>query len=103
LRPVFEAYLVLADALVDVDFRRDALKDELVAAALALGTQYRLQRTIRSAEAVSTVLFHNAMHLAGNRELLSGGDLATLQAREEFASDLGAVVELLGEVERLRA
>jgi len=103
LRPVFEAYLVLAEALVDVDFRRDAPKDELVAAALALGTQYRLQRTIRSPEAVSTVLFNNAMGLARNRGLLTGGDLATLHAREEFATDLGAVVELLGEVERLRA
>jgi len=103
LRPVFEAYLVLADALVDVDFRRDAPKDELVAAALALGTQYRLQRAIRSPEAVSTVLFNNAMGLAKNRELLTGGDLTTLQAREEFATDLAAVVQLLGEVEQLRA
>jgi len=103
LRPVFEAYLVLADALVDVDFRRDAPKDEPVAAALALGTQYRLQRAIRSPEAVSTVLFNNAMGLAKNRELLTGGDLTTLQAREEFATDLAAVVQLLGEVEQLRA
>ncbi len=103
LRPVFEAYLVLADALVDVDFRRDADKDALLAAALALGAQYRAQRAIRSPEAVSTVLFDDALRLAGNRELLLGGDLSRLEEREAFAADLHGMVELVREVEQLRA
>jgi glycerol-3-phosphate O-acyltransferase len=102
LRPVFEAYLVLADALVDVDFRRDADEDRLIDAALALGAQYRAQRAIRSPEAVSTVLFKNAMRLAANRDLLSGGDLSRLEEREAFAADLGSMVGLVGDVERLR-
>jgi len=102
LRPVFEAYLVLADALVDVDFRRDADKDSLVTAALALGAQYRAQGAIKSPEAVSTALFNNAMRLASNRDLVVGGDLTRLHAREAFASDLREVVRLVGEAEELR-
>ena len=102
LRPVFEAYLVLADALVDVDFRRDADEDSLVTAALALGTQYRAQRAIQSPEAVSTVLFDNAMRLARNQGLIAGGDLSTLSARETFAIELRQMVELVVEVEQLR-
>ncbi|MCH7585734.1 MAG: glycerol-3-phosphate 1-O-acyltransferase [Acidobacteria bacterium] len=102
LRPVFEAYLVLADALVDVDFRRDADEAKLIEAALALGAQYRAQRAIRSPEAVSTVLFKNAVRLAANRDLLLGGDLSRLEEREAFASDLHRMVELVGDVERLR-
>jgi glycerol-3-phosphate O-acyltransferase len=100
LRPILEAYRVLADALVDVDFRRDANPDALVEAALALGNQYRLQRIIRSPEAVSTVLFGNAIHLAGNRDLMDGSQsLDRFQERQAFADELGSVLGLLGDIE----
>ena len=102
LRPVFEAYLVLADALVDFDFRRDVDKDALVAAALALGAQYRAQRVIRSPEAVSNVLFRNAMRLADNRGLVTGGDISILHARKEFSVGLHKMVRLVSEAEELR-
>ncbi len=102
LRPVFEAYLVLADALVDFDFRRDVYKDALVAAALALGAQYRAQRVIRSPEAVSNVLFRNAMRLADNRGLVTGGDISILHARKEFSVGLHKMVRLVSEAEELR-
>ncbi|MEE9297528.1 MAG: glycerol-3-phosphate 1-O-acyltransferase [Acidimicrobiia bacterium] len=102
LRPVFEAYLVLADALVDVDFRRDAEPGELEKAALALGAQYRAQRRIRSPEAVSTVLFRNATGLAKNRGLLAGGEVGRLAERESLAAEVRGVVALVEEVERLR-
>ncbi len=103
LRPVFEAYMVLADALVDFDFRRDVAADELVEAALALGAQYGAQRRIRSPEAVSTVLFHNAVGLARNRGLLTGGNLDRLAAREAFAAEVAGVLALVERVEEIRS
>ena len=41
LRPVFESYLLVADALVARDFRVDADIKRLVAETLALGGQYQ--------------------------------------------------------------
>lgn len=92
LRPIFEAYLVVADALVDADFRRDADPKKLVRSCLALGEQYRAQRRIRSAEAVSTVLFESAIRLVGNRGLLAGGTAERLREREAFAEEIGGVL-----------
>jgi glycerol-3-phosphate O-acyltransferase len=103
LRPVLEAYRVLADALVDVDFRRDADHDRLVEAALALGNQYRLQHTIHSPEAVSAVLFGNAIKLAGNRGLLDGShDLVRFHERVSLADELSATLTLVADSEGLR-
>ena len=96
LRPIFEAYLVVADALVVGDFRRDADPKELTKASLALGEQYRAQRRIRSAEAVSTVLFESAIRLVGNRGLLAGGTAERLREREAFAEEIRG---LLGGIE----
>ena len=98
LRPIFEAYLVVADALVAADFRRDADPKELSKASLALGEQYRAQRRIRGAEAVSTVLFDGAIRLAANRGLLGGGDVERLRERERFAAEIREVVETIGRV-----
>jgi glycerol-3-phosphate O-acyltransferase len=102
LRPVLEAYLVLADALVDIDFRRDADKKELTDTALAIGRQYAAQRTIASPEAVSTVLFDNAIALAANRGLMEGGPLERLTEREGFARELREMLDLIDRVEDLR-
>jgi len=94
LRPILEAYLVLAEALVDVDPRRDANEDELVEAALGLGAQYAAQRRISSPEAVSTVLFGNALRLARNRGLLEGGDgTVRLVERQAFAEELRTLLQ----------
>lgn len=103
LRPIFEAYWILADALVDVDPRRDAGKDELIAAALALGNQYRMQQIIDSVEAVSTVLFNNATHLARNRGLMSGGDISRLDERTAFSTEIRSLVESIGAIEEMRS
>ncbi|OFW65918.1 MAG: hypothetical protein A2Z12_08020 [Actinobacteria bacterium RBG_16_68_21] len=98
LLPILEAYLVVADALVTADFRRDVDTKELSAISLALGEQYRAQRRIRSAEAVSTVLFEGAIRLAANRGLLTGGDVARLREREAFAAEIRAAVEMVDRV-----
>ena len=78
------------------DFRRDADPKELTKASLALGEQYRAQRRIRSAEAVSTVLFESAIRLVGNRGLLAGGTAERLREREAFAEEIRG---LLGGIE----
>jgi glycerol-3-phosphate O-acyltransferase len=102
LQPILEAYLVLADALVDVDFRRDAVPGELTERALAIGRQYTAQREIASPEAVSTVLFDNAMGLARNRGLLAGGELDRLEQREAFAAEMREMLQLVELVEAVR-
>ena len=99
LRPVLESYLLVADALVEVDPRRDADKKALVKSCLALGEQYRLQKRITSAEAISTVLFDHAISLAENRGLLAGGGVARLREREAFADEIRDLVERLDVVE----
>lgn len=102
LRPVLEAYLVLADALVDVDFRHDADQEALRESALAIGRQYSAQRAIASPEAVSTVLFDNAMGLAKNRGLMAGGPIERLAEREAFSAEMGELVRLIDRVEAVR-
>lgn len=101
LRPIFEAYLVVADELVDSDFRLDVDAADLTKAALARGSQYMLQRKIRSPEAVSTVLFQSAARLAANRGLMAGGGVDQLRRREAFAAEIRSVVEAIGVVEAI--
>jgi len=101
LRPILEAYLLVADALVEVDPRRDADRKALARSCLALGEQYRLQQRITSAEAISTVLFDHAIDLADNRGLLAGGGIERLREREAFAEEVRELVERLDAVEEL--
>ena len=101
LRPILESYMLVADALVEVDPRRDADRKALVKSCLALGEQYRLQQRIGSAEAISTVLFDHAIALADNRGLLEGGDVGRLREREAFADEIRDLVERLDVVEGL--
>jgi len=93
LRPILEAYLVVADALVAADFRRDVDGKALTQSSLALGAQYRAQRRIASPEAVSTVLFDAGIRLAANRGLLTGGDVERLRERESFAAEIAGALE----------
>jgi glycerol-3-phosphate O-acyltransferase len=101
LRPIFEAYLVVAEALVDHDFRQDVAGADLAKACLDRGTQYALQRRIRSPEAVTMVLFESAVRLASNRGLLDGGDIDQLRRREGFAAEIRGVVEAIDVVEQV--
>jgi glycerol-3-phosphate O-acyltransferase len=101
LRPIFEAYLVVAEALVAHDFRHDVVGADLAKACLDRGTQYALQRRIRSPEAVTMVLFESAVRLAENRGLLAGGDVGQLRRREAFAAEIRGVVEAIDVVEQV--
>jgi glycerol-3-phosphate O-acyltransferase len=99
MRPIFEAYLLVAEDLVDRDYRHAVTKEELVASCLARGAQYTLQRRIRSPEAVSSAIFESAIELAANRGLLAGGDTYQLECRQRFADEIRTVVEAIDVVE----
>ncbi len=101
LRPIFEAYHVVAEALARRDYREEAEVKPLLAEALALGGQYRAQRRIKSPEAVSTALFESAIQLAGNRGLLAGGGLERLHERQAFAEGIRGIVERIDTIEAL--
>ena len=101
LRPILEAYLLVADSVVDADFRRDVDRKSLVKTCLALGEQYRLQKRIRSPEAISTVLFDTAIRLADNRGLLAGGGIERLREREAFAEQIRHLVRGIDLVEEI--
>jgi len=101
LRPIFEAYLLVADTLVGRDFRVDVDQKRLVAETLALGGQYRAQQRIKSPEAVSTALFESAIRLANNRGLLQGGEVERLREREAFAAEMRAIVARIDRIEEM--
>jgi glycerol-3-phosphate O-acyltransferase len=101
LRSFLEAYAIVADALAALG-DEPADPSETVRACLALGRQYRLQRRVVSAEAVSTHLFRSGLELAANRDLLDAGpDLA--RRRAELAAELRDVVRRLRAIDRLDA
>lgn len=101
LRPILEAYLVAADALVAHDFRVPVDTKSLVTRSLALGEQYRAQQRIVHPEAVSTVLFETAVRLAGNRGLLEPGGIEVLEQREAFAAELRDLLARVAVIEDL--
>jgi glycerol-3-phosphate O-acyltransferase len=97
LRSFAEAYAIAADALAALG---DASADitATTTAALALGRQYRLQRRVTSAEALSTHLFASAYKLAANRGLLDGGP-GQAQARKGFAAETQDVLRRLRRID----
>jgi glycerol-3-phosphate O-acyltransferase len=99
LRSFVEAYLIVGDRLEALG-ERPAEDEAVVRDCLGLGRQYRLQRTVTNAEAVSTHLFRTALKLADNRELLGGGP-ACHTRRQAFAAELHDVHRRLDEITRL--
>ncbi|MFQ5555232.1 MAG: glycerol-3-phosphate 1-O-acyltransferase [Acidimicrobiia bacterium] len=102
LRPFLEAYQVVADLIADDADEARIDTDGLVEQALDLGKQYLLQRRIRSAESVSTVLFGSAVSLADNRKLFDDGpDIP--EARRAHAAQLHDLTRRLNGIEALAA
>ena len=99
LRSFVEAYAIAADALAALG---DASAEipATTEAALALGRQYRLQRKVTSAEALSTHLFASAYKLAANRRLLDGAP-GQAQAREAFAAETKDVLRRLRQIDEM--
>ncbi len=102
LRPFFEAYQVVGDALETLDTDKPFDEGAFLNSCLALGKQYHLQRRIRSAESVSKVLFSTALDLAKNRELLEGGD-DLLKRRQDFGEEIRRATRRIDGIDALVA
>jgi glycerol-3-phosphate O-acyltransferase len=103
LRPFFEAYRVVGDALTLFEFEGELPEEGFFSRCLALGRQYLLQRRIRSAESVSKVFFATALKLARNRGLVEQAGPDAERRRREFADELAGVTRRLDAVDALAA
>lgn len=98
LRPFFEAYEIVADALRDAPV--EIAEKDLTKKALGLGNQYVAQGRVRSNESVSALLFTTARQVAADQNLLKpGADLA--ERRSAFRDELGAILRDMDKVERI--
>lgn len=90
LRPFLDAYLIVAEQLVQVtvpageEFDEAALLDD----CQRLGRQWALQRKIASEESVSLELFGPALRLAQHRGLVPATSPGVRQRRSAFAQEL---------------
>jgi glycerol-3-phosphate O-acyltransferase len=94
LRPFFEAYGVVADALAARDPDTTADATQLLDECLGLGRQYVLQRRLGHPEAVSRHLFAAGLKLARHRGLCEAGPGEALR-RTTFAGQLHGVLRRL--------
>jgi glycerol-3-phosphate O-acyltransferase len=94
LRPFFEAYGIVADALVAHDPGDEIRDARLLDECLGLGQQYDLQRRLGHPEAVSRHLFVPGLQLARHRGLCATGAEVTGR-REAFVRQLHDVLRRL--------
>jgi len=98
LRPFFEAYWIVAEALRDAPAQLD--EKELTNRALGLGNQYVAQNRVRNNESVSALLFATARQVAADQHLLEPApDLA--ERRLAFRNELRAILRDMDQVERI--
>jgi glycerol-3-phosphate O-acyltransferase len=103
LLPFLEAYQVVGDALEREPAAGTLDEAKFVARCMALAEQYRLQRRIRSAESVSSVLFGTALRLARNRGLVDRDAPDTPARRAAFAAELRAALRRTEAIDVLAA
>jgi glycerol-3-phosphate O-acyltransferase len=101
LRSFVESYSVVADRLVQLGGAA-ADPESVVKDCLGMGQQYRLQRRVTSAEAVSSHLFRTCLKLAANRDLVAAGP-DTAERRVAFAAELADVLRRLDEISRVES
>ena len=94
LRSFVEAYLVVADELVDYPTRQPWRRRAFMQACLSRSARYVSQGRI-GAEAVSLSLFANAVRLAADRDLLEPGPDDLSARREAFATELDRTLALI--------
>lgn len=98
LRPFFEAYAIVADALLDAPEEID--EKDLTKKALGLGNQYVAQSRVRSNESVSALLFATARQVAADQHLLEpAADLR--ERRAAFREELRGILRDMDMVERI--
>ena len=100
LRPFFEAYQVVGDAIERAAYQSQIDAGEVAGQAMALGKQYLLQGKTRSPESVSALLFDSALRLADNRGLCAASH-NMVAARHGFAAELRDVVHRLEVLEAI--
>ena len=97
LRPFFEAYRIVADALMDA--APDISEQDLTAKALGLGQQYAAQGVVHSTEAVSALLFTTARQVAADQHLLEpAADLR--ERRKAFRKELRGILTDMDKVDK---
>nr|WP_090274344.1 glycerol-3-phosphate 1-O-acyltransferase [Mycolicibacterium komanii]CRL67305.1 glycerol-3-phosphate O-acyltransferase [Mycolicibacterium komanii] len=98
LRPFFEAYAIVADALLDAPEEID--EKDLTKKALGLGNQYVAQSRVRSNESVSALLFATARQVAADQHLLEpAADLR--ERRAAFRDEMRGILRDMDMVERI--
>jgi len=98
LRPFFEAYEIVSDALRDAPAEID--EKELTKKALGLGRQYAAQNRVRSTEAVSALLFATARQVVNDQHLLEPAvDLD--ERRTAFRDEMRGIVGDMDKVEQV--
>ncbi|MGE0218255.1 glycerol-3-phosphate 1-O-acyltransferase, partial [Mycolicibacterium sp.] len=97
LRPFFEAYQIVADALIDAP--ADISEKDLIDKALGLGRQYVAQGRVQSNESVSALLFATARQVAADQHLLEpAADLH--ERRKAFRDELRGILKDMDKVDR---
>ncbi len=97
LRPFAEAYLIVADVLLDARIAGDGSdKAAVVDAALNYARQALLQRRIASEESIGKLMFENGFDLAANRNLTSGDGATLAAARRAFRAQLDDLNKRIG-------
>jgi glycerol-3-phosphate O-acyltransferase len=87
LRPYLDAYRVVARCLADLE-DAPATEAEVVSAALRIGQQWALQRTLASEESVSGEMFTTALQLAAHRDLLRAEAPELVARRRQFVEEI---------------
>jgi glycerol-3-phosphate O-acyltransferase len=96
LRPLFEAYEIVADVLREAP--TEIGEKDLTKLALGVGKQYAAQGRVQSNEAVSVLLFATARQVAADQGLLQPApDLA--ERRQAFLAELRAILRDMERVE----
>ena len=98
LRSFLDAYLVVAEELVDLPPEQPWNKRSFLQSCLDRGAEYAARGRI-SAEASSLSLFTNALRLAGHRGLLKPGLDDLSKHRRAFVSELSHLLELVGSLD----
>jgi glycerol-3-phosphate O-acyltransferase len=100
LRSFFEAYLVVAYTLTRQGAQTVADERALLSSCEGMARQLLLQKRIRSAEAVSQLLFQTGLQLARHRGLLEPSDDLAAR-RSAFEREIRAVLRRVDVVEEL--
>jgi glycerol-3-phosphate O-acyltransferase len=92
LRPFLDAQLVVAEALVRHDPRREVVREQFMNDCMGLSRQWLLQGRLHSAESISQELFGAALQLAANRDLVDPGREELRERRAGFVDEVRDVL-----------